>query len=153
MRLDLRSSVRATPWAEPISVPADATVREVAALLHRHRIGAVVVRPHARRDAGVVSERDVVALVAGGGDPDRTTAGAIASVGMVTVDVGASLADVVDAMATHHVRHVGVTDGDDVVGVLSARDLLGVLARLGEEAADGPAGGGRGGEPRLPSPP
>lgn len=130
MRLDLRSSVRSTQWAEPISVPPDATLREVAALLVRHRIGAVVVRPHGRRRAGVVSEREVVAAVAAGRDVDVVTAAEVASVDVVSVDVSASLTDVVGAMADHGIRHVGIVDGDEIVGMLSARDLLAVVDGL-----------------------
>jgi CBS domain-containing protein len=125
---DLRSSVRSTPWDEPISVSPATTVRQVAVLLDRYRIGAVVVRADDDRDVGIVSERDVVALVAAGGDADTTPAGSLATQGMITVDVAASLGDVVDAMAGHQVRHVGVTDGDEVVGMLSARDVLRVLS-------------------------
>lgn len=143
MNLDLRSSVRSTPWDEPISVPPDTTVRQVAVLLHRHRIGMVLVRPTDDRDVGVVSERDVVALVAAGGDVDAVVAGDIATPGMITVDVAASMGDVADAMVEHQVRHVGVTDGDEIVGVLSARDLLQLLA---PRRADDP-----GGARRLPS--
>lgn len=128
MNLDLRSSVRSTPWDEPISVPPDTTVRQVSVLLQRHRIGAVVVRATDDRDVGIVSERDIVALVASRGDLDAVHAGDIATAGLVTVDVAASMADVAEAMVVHQVRHVGVTDGDEVVGVLSARDLLRLLA-------------------------
>lgn len=127
MNLDLRSSVRSTPWDEPISVSPDATVRQVAVLLDRYRIGVVVVRAEGDRDVGVVSERDVVSLVAAGGDPDAVLAGSLSTGAMITVEVAASLGDVVDAMVAHRVRHVGVTDGDEVVGVLSARDVLGAL--------------------------
>lgn len=144
MNLDLRSSVRSTPWDEPISVSPDATVRQVAVLLDRYRIGAVVVRAQGDRDVGVVSERDVVSLVAEGGDPDAVLAGSLVTGAMITVEVAASLGDVVDAMVAHRVRHVGVTDGDEVVGVLSARD---VLRALGSERDRDHV------EARLPCPP
>jgi CBS domain-containing protein len=127
VKLDLRSSVRSTPWDEPVSVPPATTLRHVAQLLHACRIGAVIVRADDDRDAGVVSERDIVAAVADGLDLDAVIAGDVMTAGLVSVDVGDPLAAVVDAMVTHRVRHVGVTDGDEVVGVLSVRDLLGLL--------------------------
>lgn len=129
MKLDLRSSVRSTPWDEPVSVPPATTLRHVAQLLHACRIGAVIVRADADRDldVGVVSERDIVAAVADGCDLDEVLARDVMTPGLVSVDVGDPLAAVVDAMMTHRVRHVGVTDGDEVVGVLSVRDLLGLL--------------------------
>lgn len=134
MRLDLTEPVRGVPWGEPISVPATASVRHVASVLARLRVGAVLVQASDVGDVGVVAERDVVHAVAAGLDLDRTTAGDVMTAELVTVDVLATVEAVVQAMVQRGVRHVAIVDGDEIVGVLSARDVLGRLA-TGEERA------------------
>lgn len=124
MHLDLRSDVRSLPWEQPISVPPATPVRQVARLMRRFDIGAVIVRADDDHDAGVVTERDLAHLLADGRDPDGTTAAEVASPGLVCVDVGEPVSAAVAAMVSHRVRHVGVSDGDEVVGVVSARDVL-----------------------------
>lgn len=134
MRLDLTEPVRGVPWGEPISVPATASVRHVASVLARLRVGAVLVQATDEGDVGVVAERDVVHAVAAGLDLDRTTAADVMTPELVTVDVLATVETVVQAMVQRGVRHVAIVDGDEIVGVLSARDVLGRLA-TGEERA------------------
>ncbi len=133
MRMDRSQPVRGMPWGEPISVAPTASVRQVAGILAHLRVGAALVRPggdgDGGADAGIVAERDIVGAVAAGLDLDRTYARDIMSADLVSVDVAAALDEVVEAMARHDVRHIAITDGDDIVGVLSARD---VLHRLGD---------------------
>ena len=140
MKLDLASAVRGAPWNETVSVAPTASVRHVARILARYQVGAVVVRADDEADAGILSERDVVRFVAAGGDPDAAEARDVMTADLVTIDVAEPLHDAVRAMVSNAVRHLAVVDGDEVVGVLSARDLQPLLAGEPDPADDPDAG-------------
>jgi CBS domain-containing protein len=114
--------------AEPVArVAGTATLLEVADALTVCGVGALVV---GERDeaAGIVSERDLVRALADRRDPEATTAADIAQRELVWCDAGAPVAEVAELMMEHYVRHVLVESGGRLVGIVSARDLLGVLA-------------------------
>ena len=127
--------VRSLDWDEPIFVSGDVSLLAVASTLDRCRVGAVVV---ARRggDAGIVSERDIVAAIAAGAALDRLRAGEVATRDLVIADPGDRIIDVAQRLIDERVRHVALVDRDEVVGVLSIRDLFGVLV---DELRDDPA--------------
>jgi CBS domain-containing protein len=72
----------------------------------------------------LVSERDIVAALADGADPDRTTVELVMTGDLITVQPGDELIDAVHAMLDAGVRHLPLTDGGVVVGMVSARDAL-----------------------------
>lgn len=117
-----------------ITVPAAATVADVARMLTDSDIGAVVVGDPSDI-VGIVSERDIVYVVAAGRDPDVLTAADVASRELVRCDAESSVADVAVEMLEQYVRHVVVLEEGRPVGIVSARDLLGVYA--GEDLVDG----------------
>jgi CBS domain-containing protein len=79
---------------------------------------------------GVVSERDIVRAVAAGDDLDTTSAMDIAHTDLAWCDPTATVAEVATEMMERYVRHVLVEDGGRLVGIVSARDLLGAYAAV-----------------------
>ena len=71
----------------------------------------------------------MVRALAQGRDPDGTQVRDIMSPDLVSVGMDAPLGHVIALMDARHIRHVALVDGDEVVGVVSARDLLGLVAR------------------------
>ncbi|MBN2623404.1 MAG: CBS domain-containing protein [Acidimicrobiales bacterium] len=116
-----------------IRVGADATLHEVADLLVEAGIGALVVGG-VDRATGIVSERDVVAALAARRDPETTRAGDIARSTLVWCDAEATIAEVAERMMERYVRHVLLEEDGRLVGIVSARDLLGAYA--GADMAD-----------------
>jgi CBS domain-containing protein len=110
-----------------VRVAPDADLWEVCAALTAADIGAVAVGTP-DKVTGVVSERDVVRALAARQDPSATTAKAVAHSSLVWCDAGSSVAEVAQEMMERYVRHVFVEDDGNVVGIVSARDLLGAYA-------------------------
>ena len=99
------------------------TFAEVAALLHRHAISSVVVMDGDRL-AGIVTERDLVNLVADGEDPRTTTVASRMTTSLDTVAPRTDIAEAAEHMMTRGIRHLPVTDTrGKVVGIISIRDL------------------------------
>lgn len=148
------SALRAARVAEVMSFPLvtctpDVPLAEVAELMTRHRIHAVVVLADPGRRGsdglpwGVISELDLVAA-APFEDPD-TTAGRVAATPVVAVGPDESLGRAAMLMAEYAVTHLIVVDaGGEPAGIVSALD---VARALSPRPAAAPA------EPEVAAPP
>lgn len=110
----------------PAEVATGDSLRVVAEELTAGEIGAVLVRARGTV-VGLVSERDVVAVVASGGDVESVQAADVMSTELITVGAGTSIAATGEAMLEAGVRHVLVDRDTGIVGVVSIRDVLAVL--------------------------
>ena len=108
-------------------VPADASLADVAQALVDKDIGVVVVGDDARPEA-LVSERDVVRAVTRGQDLSTIPAIDVASTNLVWCDADATVDAVANKLMDRYIRHVLVEHNGDLVGIVSARDLLGVYS-------------------------
>jgi CBS domain-containing protein len=118
-----------TPFAFKISgnlikTTEDVTVREVARLLARNKIGALIVENKGKM-SGIISERDVVwKVVARGKSLDKTRAKDIMTRDVVSVDLDAGMDAVYEIMRKASFRHFPVRKGDRIIGMVSTRDLM-----------------------------
>jgi signal-transduction protein with cAMP-binding, CBS, and nucleotidyltransferase domain len=114
-----------------VRIAPEVSIRQAAQTLTGADVGIVVVGDSTRA-TGVVSERDVTKAVAGGLDLDATRAVDIAHASLLWCDATSTVAEVAAEMMDQWVRHVLVEERGRLVGVVSARDLLG-LYLSGEE--------------------
>lgn len=130
-----------------ITVTRDTPIKRVAALLVERKIGAVPVVDKADELVGIVSETDLVPLESTPDTRSRITARkwrryrvprTAAEVMMRDVAVlpeDADVAEVARLMLEHRVRHLPIVSERHVVGIVSRRDILKVLARTDAEIA------------------
>ena len=114
----------ATPVA---TIDGGASLRAVAERLTAAGVGALVVLDHGK-PVSVVSERDVVRALADGADVDVVWAVDMMAPEAIWASPGDSVRDVAGIMGRAEVRHVPLRDGDTLVGMVSSRDILAVLA-------------------------
>jgi len=109
----------------PIIATPDAKIREVARVMAEKKVGLVVIVDKSQPDVavGVVSERDVVKAVAKGVNLDEPVS-AIMSTPVITVEGDEPMWKVAEVMRQHNIRHVVVTRGGRLYGVISIRDLV-----------------------------
>jgi CBS domain-containing protein len=88
------------------------------------RFGALVVA-EGDHVHGIVSERDVVLVIAAGNDLDSATAGDVDSRRLVTSTPDTTVQAAGVLMMENYVGHLLVSDQTGPVGMVSARDLLG----------------------------
>jgi CBS domain-containing protein len=98
------------------------TFDHVATLLREHGISSVVVLD-AGTLAGIVTERDLVNLVADGLDPKATKVGERMSRDLDTVDPKTDIAEAAEHMARLRIRHLPVLQEGTLAGIISIRDL------------------------------
>lgn len=108
-----------------VTVGPDHTLREAARRMAEKGVGsAVVVDPEAM-GPGIIAERDIVRAVAGGLDLDtEKVLDHMGRDGMVTAVASWPLEQAAQMMMKGRCRHLVVVDGNDVVGVVSIRDIV-----------------------------
>jgi CBS domain-containing protein len=109
-------------WVEPT-----VSLMEVAATLEAEGVGAAAVLSGDHFD-GVVSERDVVRALSRGGVPSDVWVVDVMTAEPVYVDPDEPIITVAERMLDEGVRHLPVVSDGQVVGVVSVRDALRVLA-------------------------
>jgi CBS domain-containing protein len=119
---------------EVLCIAPDADLVAVADALTTNDVGVLVVgEPNEVR--GVVSERDIVHVLAEGRDPTQVSAEDVANTDLAWCDAGATITEVAAEMMDRYVRHVLVEARGRLVGIVSARDLLGAYAATDSESA------------------
>jgi CBS domain-containing protein len=103
-----------------------ATLREAAEAMIANGLGLLVVTG-TNGPVGVLSERDIVAAVTEDLDLEAERVRDHGSDDIVGVEHDATVADAARAMADAQIRHLAVTRGGAVVGVVSVRDVLRTL--------------------------
>lgn len=109
---------------EVLTTVPSATVAEAAALMSRKDVGAVVVCVGSKVE-GIFTERDLLRrVVTEGRDPKATKISAVMSPNVRAVASDTGIEDALRLMVEHRYRHLLVQDGEDLVGVISIRDLM-----------------------------
>ena len=98
-------------------------MEQVAARLQDKDVSALVVLDGYRL-AGIITERDLVRAVADRRELAACTAGEYMTLEPATVALETPLGEVAGRMLACGVRHLPVVVAGDVVGMVSARDLL-----------------------------
>ncbi len=110
----------------------NATVRDAARRMKDDRIGSLLVEK-AGSLVGIVTDTDVVRRgVADAADLNKLTVEDIMTSPIVTIEGIRTVQDAHDMMGDLNVRHLGVTEGSSIVGVVSVRDLLVYFKRVSE---------------------
>jgi len=107
-----------------VTVDAGTSVIEAAKLMKVCNVGSVLVA-HEGRMIGIVTESDIVKKVVGSDrGPYFIPVEEIMSSPIVGIEARCPLTEAADLMNKHQTRHLSVTKGGAVVGILSVRDLL-----------------------------
>lgn len=108
-----------------VTVSPDDTVTNVARLLAKHRIGAVIVCNKSGGVEGILSERDIVRDIASDG-PEALNARVshcmTSKVKSCTMDD--SIDHVMAIMTENHFRHMPVVENGKLVGIISIGDVV-----------------------------
>jgi CBS domain-containing protein len=112
------------------------SLRAAAARMWRQQTGSLLVTDEDGRLAGIITERDVLRAVALGADPDKSSVDDVMTAEVFTVPPDLNLQDAARLMAGRWIRHLPVVDGEEILGVVSMRDMTGVLAAMAPGSVD-----------------
>ena len=100
------------------------TLRQAAQLMAARRIGAAVVLDNDNSGIGILTERDILNSLGAGESPDRETAQAHTTSDVVFAAPDWTLDEAAEAMVRGGFRHLIVLNDQEVVGVVSVRDII-----------------------------
>ena len=107
-----------------VTVGPSHTMRQVAKVMAARKVGAAVVHDPDADGPGILTERDMLEAIAQGQDPDTEPASSHLTREAVVAAPDWPLLQAAQAMVSGGFRHLVVCEGDEVVGVLSVRDVL-----------------------------
>ena len=117
---------------EPKTVGPAMSVRSAAKHMRDAGIGSLFVKK-GKAIVGIVTDTDLVRrAMATSKDLDKLTVDDIMTSPVCTIEGMRTVSDAHDMMGDLHVRHLGVTQGGEIVGVISVRDLLSYYQRISE---------------------
>ncbi len=122
-------TVRDVMTREFVGVNESDTVLGAVKLMDEDGAGCVVVL-RGSDPVGIVTESDVLALVADERDPGEVEVSSVMSEPVVSVHADRALSDAAGTMSREDIRRLVVTNDDDLVGVLSERDVIAASASL-----------------------
>jgi signal-transduction protein with cAMP-binding, CBS, and nucleotidyltransferase domain len=100
------------------------TIRQVATQMTTKRVGSAVVMDPDANGVGIMTERDVLYSIGRGLDPDVERAADHLTWDVVYASPEWTLQEAAAAMVRGGFRHLVVLEDDDVLGVISVRDIL-----------------------------
>ncbi len=124
------STILATKGSTVVTVKPDQTVREAVKLLADKRIGAVVVVDETNRPVGIVSERDIVRVLARNESALSEPVSRVMTIDVIIARPGDDTKAVSKTMTVKRFRHLPVMDHHELVGIISIGDV--VKAQLDE---------------------
>lgn len=117
---DLLQSGGVLIYSSPSSTVAEAVQR-----MTQHNIGSMLVMQKGRHLIGIFTERDLLQrVVVKKRDPETTKIADVMTKDVIVVASDTPRDEVLQIMEKHHIRHIPVSDGRQVLGVISLRDVL-----------------------------
>jgi CBS domain-containing protein len=113
-----------------LTVGPDHTLRQAARLMTDRRVGSAIVVDPDGSGTGIITERDILYAIGGGLDPDEARTGDHLTWDVVYAAPEWTVAEAAEAMVRGGFRHLVVLDGDEVLGVISVRDVLRVWSQV-----------------------
>lgn len=111
------------------------TLRQAAQLMAAKKIGSAVVHDPDGEGPGIMTERDVLYAIGNGADPDTEPCGDHITWDAIYASPDWSLEEAAMVMTRGGFRHLVVIEDDEVVGVISVRDLMRAWSLRRAEAA------------------
>lgn len=121
--------VREAMSSQVLVVGPEHTLRQAAQMMSARGIGSAVVIDPDSEGIGIMTERDLLNAIGTGLDPDVERTAAHITRDVVYAGPEWTLQEAALAMVRGGFRHLVVMDGDEVLGVISVRDIMRVWAQ------------------------
>jgi CBS domain-containing protein len=114
-----------------VTLDGDTTSNKVANIMDENELGCVIVTNKTGQPVGIITERDlVIRVLAKNLKPDAVKAKEIMTSPLVTIEPEATISEAARRMSRLSIRRLGVIYKGNLVGLVSSRDILGVMPEL-----------------------
>jgi CBS domain-containing protein len=102
-----------------------------AAAMDKNDLGCVIVTNKAGKSIGIITERDlVIRVLAKNLKPDTVKAREIMTTPLVTIEPDATISEAARRMSRLDIRRLGVIYKGNLVGIITSKDIIGVMPEL-----------------------
>jgi CBS domain-containing protein len=129
--LRTRMLVKDTMSSPVVTLDEDETSNKAANLMDENDLGCVIVTNKQGKPIGIITERDlVIRVLAKNLKPDAVKVKEIMTAPLVTIEPEATISEAARRMSRLDIRRLGVMYKGNLVGVISSKDVLGVMPEL-----------------------
>jgi CBS domain-containing protein len=115
-----------------ISVDASISINEAAKMMEDTKVGAVIVMEN-NSPVGIVTDRDFAIKVVSQACPVTFPIKHIMSSPLFSINLDESVRTAADLMYGRKIMKLPVIDGENIVGIITARDIVSLLAVCTED--------------------
>jgi CBS domain-containing protein len=116
-----------------VTTDEEAPSNKIAKLMNENKFGCVIVTNKDGKALGIITERDlVVRVLAKNQKPEDLTAKDVMTAPLATIEPDETISDAARRMSRLDVRRLGVIYRGDLIGLISSKDILGVMPELVE---------------------
>lgn len=113
-----------------IATKQEVTAREAAKIMSKYHIGSLIVLEE-KKIIGLITEGDILRkVIAEDKDLDETKIKDIMTEKVVTINSDKTIEDAVKVMMENRIKKLPVVDDDNLVGVITASDIMVVEPKL-----------------------
>lgn len=110
---------------EIIKIGENRTIAEAANTITENRIGALLVQNDSGEIVGILSERDIVrGMKPHGANLQDVLVSELMTRELIRCAPGDTVNEAMAMMTDRHIRHLPIFDGEELVGLISIRDLM-----------------------------
>ncbi|MCX8149956.1 MAG: CBS domain-containing protein [Candidatus Bathyarchaeota archaeon] len=114
-----------------VTTDEDATTDKIAKIMDENNLGCVIVTNRDGKPLGIITERDlVIRVLAKNLQPDMVKAKDIMTTPLATIEPDATITEAARRMSRLDIRRLGVIYKGDLVGLVSNKDILGIMPEL-----------------------
>jgi signal-transduction protein with cAMP-binding, CBS, and nucleotidyltransferase domain len=117
----------------PVTISSSASLKNCAKLMRKENVGSLLV-VDGDTPKGIITERDIIQAIADD-YPLETPASKVMSTNLITADASTEVGDAALLMTNHKIRHLVVTEGGKIIGVISLRDVARSLGLITTDAS------------------
>lgn len=114
-----------------VTTDENAPTDKIAKLMDENDLGCMIVTNKDGKPLGIITERDlVIRVLAKNLQPAKVKAKDIMTSPLATIEPEATITDAARRMSRLDIRRLGVIYKSDLVGLISSKDVLGVMPEL-----------------------
>lgn len=108
-----------------IKVNSSSIASDISKLMIKKRISSVAVTGESDKIIGIITERDLVGSICAKDIlASSLTAEKVMSSPLLTIDKGSTIKEAVKFMVDKRIRHLAVSDGNNILGIVTTTDVI-----------------------------
>lgn len=122
--------------SDVVTAGADTSATQLATTMRDESVGSVVI-VDGTEPVGIVTDRDLtVRILAEGSDPREITAADVMTEELCTIESNAGFYEATALMSDHGIRRLPVCRDGELVGIITADDLIELIADEKQQIAE-----------------